>query len=442
MKTLFATLALLISQVVFAQQSIITPEKKGEIKAYIKHFEDNNQLVGTLSIFEDGKEVVNHTFGEKNTIQGTSERKYTIGSITKLFTGVLFAKLQEADRISLNEKLSKYFPKVPNANKIDIRQMLNHTSGLKDYASKGDSLHFWLQKPQTHQIILDEIINQGVVFEPGDSLRYSNSAYYLLGRILEQKHQKRFDQILADEITTPLGLKNTLAIADGGTYDNIASSYERLRGEWKEMEEFYFPNAYSAGAMVSTAYEMNTFLNALFTGKVIKKETLEAMFPKKDDWFGLGVMKVPFYNHFSYGHGGDTYGTHSVSSYNTENKLALTYIINGENYPTNDFAIGVLSIIYDKDYELPEFKTYTPEERFFELYAGTYGSVDLPITIKIYEEEGSLMAQGSGQASFALNPTEKHVFDYQPAKLEIEFQPFKNTFILKQGGQTFEMKKQ
>ncbi len=442
MKTLFVTLALLISQVAFTQQGIITPEKKEAIKAYVQHFEKNNQLMGTLSIFEDGKEVVNHTFGEKNISKGTSERKYTIGSITKLFTSVLFAKLQEADKISLDEKLSKYFPKVPNANKINIRQMLNHTSGLKNYVSKSDSLHFWLKAPQTKETIINEIISQGVAFEPGDSLSYSNSAYYLLGRILEQQYRKTFEQVLADEITTPLGLKNTLSIAEGGTYDNIANSYEKKRGEWKEMEEFYFPNAYSAGAMASTAYEMNTFLNALFTGKVIKRETLQAMLPKKNDWFGLGVMKAPFYDHIGYGHGGDTYGTHSMAAYNPENKLTLTYIVNGENYPTNDFGIGVLSIIYDKEYELPEFKTYKPEERFFELYAGTYGSDDLPITIKIYEEEGSLMAQGSGQPSFALNPIEKHVFDYQPAKLEIEFKPFENTFILKQGGQTFELKKQ
>ena len=79
---------------------------------------------------------------------------------------------------------------------------------------------------------------------------------------------------------------------------------------------------------------------------------------------------------------------------------------------------------------------------FFELYAGTYDATDLPIAIKIYEEEGSLMAQGSGQPAFELNPLEKHVFDYQPAKLEIEFKPYENTFVLKQGGQVFELKKQ
>ena len=106
------------------------------------------------------------------------------------------------------------------------------------------------------------------------------------------------------------------------------------------MEEFYFPNAYSAGYIATTASDMNKFLNALFNYKIIKKETLQSMLPKENDWFGLGIMKAPFYEYIGYGHGGDIYGTHSVAAYTLENKLAVTYIINGENYPTNDFAIG------------------------------------------------------------------------------------------------------
>ena len=392
---------------------------------------------------ENGKESFNQTFGEINKVtNASSKRKYTVGSITKLFTAVLFAKLVEAKQISLEEKLSNYFPNIPNANKIEIKHMLNHTSGLKNYVSKGDSLHFWLSEPQTKKEILNEIVAQGILFEPGESMKYSNSAYYLLGRILEKKHQKPYEKILTDEITIPFNLNNTIALAENSTYDNVAKSYEKKNGNWEEMKEFYFPNTFSAGYIASTAFDMNTFLNALFTGKIIKKETLQDMLPQGEDWFGLGVMKAPFYEHVGYGHGGDTYGTHSVASYLPEKNLAITYIVNGENYPTNEFAIGLLSIIYDKEYKLPEFTEYIPEKRFLKLYEGTYGADGFPITVKIYEEDGSLKAQGEGQPAFTLNPVEKHIFDFKKAGLEIEFKPFDNTLIFNQAGRTFELKKQ
>ena len=441
MKSITLFIAVFISQIAFSQQATITPEKKEKIKEYIKYFEDNNQLLGSVSIFDNGNEVINETFGtiNKSSNYTISNRKYTIGSITKLYTAVLFAKLLEEGKIGFDEKLKTYFPDIPNADKIELNHMLNHTSGLKDYVSKSDTLHFWLKESRTQKEIMDEIIGQGISFQPGDSLDYSNSAYYLLGRILEKKHNKPYEQILADEIAKPLHLKNLIALSDGKLHSNIAKSYEKKNGEWIELEEFYFPNAFSAGYIASTASDMNAFLNALFNYKIIKKETLESMLPKENDWFGMGMMKVPFYEHKGYGHGGDTYGTHSVATYTKENNLAVSYIINGENYPTNDFAIGLLSIIYDKENKLPDFKEYTADKKFFEAYSGTYFSDQLPIKIKIYTEDGELKAQGEGQPAFSLNPVEKHIFDFKKAGVELEFDPYKEIMILKQAGQEFEM---
>lgn len=444
MKTITLFIAILISQVTFSQQVTITPEKKEKIKAYIKHFEDNNQLMGTVSILDNGKEIINETFGaiNRNSNHSLSERKYTIGSITKLYTAVLFAKLLEQGKISFEEKLETYFPEIPNAENIDIKHMLNHTSGLKNYVSKSDSLHFWLKEPRTQKEIMDEIIAQGVSFQPGDSLSYSNSAYYLLGRILEKKHNKPYEKVLADEITKPLNITNIVALSENNSHTNVAKSYEKKNDKWIEMEEFHFPNAYSAGYIVTTASDMNKFLDALFNYKIIKKETLESMFPEENNWFGMGIMKAPFYEHKGYGHGGDTYGTHSVATYTLENKLAVTYIINGENYPTNDFAIGLLSIIYDKEYTLPSFKEFTPDKKFYSAYEGTYTSDKLPIKIKIFTKNGELKAEGEGQPAFTLNPVDKHIFDFKKAGIELEFDPYQEIMLLKQAGKEFEMKKE
>ncbi|MEH6659933.1 serine hydrolase domain-containing protein [Leeuwenhoekiella marinoflava] len=439
MKVYLNILVVLISFCTVAQTPVITASKQQEITDYLKHFEDNNALLGSLSIFEEGEEIMNHALG---SVSADSETKYQIGSISKLFTAVLLAQLKEENKIDFKESLKAYFPKIPGAEEIELVNLLNHTSGLQDFVVKQDSIYFWLKKPVKQEEILDEIVRQGPAFKPGDSVRYSNAGYYLLARILEQKYKKPYEEILAEKIAKPLGLKNTFSLSGKTTYENTAISYEKKDSIWVPVEEFYFPNVQGVGDIISTVYDLNSFMNALFSNTILKAETLEMMLPKDTDWFGMGVMKVPFYNYIAYGHGGDTYGTHSVTSYNPENQLGITYVINGEGYPTNNFAIGLLSIIYDKDYTLPELKTYIPNPSFYKTYAGTYTSSELPIAITIFQKEDTLMAQGEGQSAFELTPKSKHVFEYLKAGIHITFDPYAETFIFKQGGQEFQLKKE
>ena len=424
-------------------QTAITPEKQAEIERYVAHFEKHNELMGSISIVENGNTIINRDFGVKNTAKDLKpNRMYQIGSITKFFVGVLYAQLAEKKQIDLDGHLDAYYANMPNADQITIRQMLNHTSGLKDYVVKDDSVFYWLVEPQTPEIILAEIEKQGVAFPAGDSLSYSNSAYYLLARILEQKFDKPFKDIVASEIVNPLGLKHTFGIDAASKIANIAPSYEKENGEWVEIEDFYFPNASGAGDIVSTCSDMNTILTALFEEKFFKKETLTSIMPKENEWFGMGLMMVPFYEDVAYGHGGDTYGTHSVASYNPENKLAITYIVNGESYPTNDFAIGLLNIVYDHEYKFPSFEVYESENQDLSLYTGKYGAEALPFDIKIYEEEGALMAQGEGQPAFSLTPVDEHIFEFKKAGIKLAFAPEAKVMTLEQAGQSFELQRQ
>lgn len=137
MRTLILSIFLVISSISFAQEQLITKDKKQEIYNYINHFEHHNKLMGTVSVFENGQEVISKTFGKLNVKSPSTEnKKYAIGSITKLFTAVLMAKLKENNKIDFNEKLSAYFPSITNAKNITLKQMLNHTSGLKNYVVK------------------------------------------------------------------------------------------------------------------------------------------------------------------------------------------------------------------------------------------------------------------------------------------------------------------
>lgn len=444
MKQLIFPILFLTLNTLSYSQTVITPIKKDKIDKYITYMEDENQDIGSISIFENGKEVYTRDFGQKNLsekIENPLGLVYQIGSITKMFTTVLLAQLEEEGKISFDEPLSNYFPEMPNANNIKLRNMLNHRSGLGDYNVKNGRRNYWLCKPVSQSAILREIQKQGVLFQPDSSFAYSNSAYYLLALILEKKYNKSYNNIVKTQITEPLKLLHTRAIDSSYKSDNIEEPYRREKGRWSVMKDFYLPNLLGCGNMISTMKDLNIFLDALFSGELIKGETLNELLPKGNQHFGYGIMTIPFYEHIAYGHGGDTKGTHSVAAYNPENKLAISYSVNGENYPTNDFVIGIWSIIYDKAFSKPDFISYKADVTLFESYSGTYSAADFPLKIRVFEKGNKLMVKADEQPSLELTPSGKDKFRIEKAGITMEFSPNENTCIFQQDGQNFELKK-
>ena len=154
-------------------------------------------------------------------------------------------------------------------------------------------------------------------------------------------------------------------------------------------------------------------------------------------------MTIPFYENIFYGHGGDTYGTHSIVSFNEKDNIAISFSINGERFPHNDFAIGLLSIIYNKKYEYPNFKDAIElKSEDLDKYLGLYSSPDFPLKLTISKEGNILKAQGTGQPAFPLECYELNKFKFDQIKLKLEFKTDENRMILNQGGMKVEMKKE
>ncbi|MDP9957731.1 CubicO group peptidase (beta-lactamase class C family) [Epilithonimonas hungarica] len=410
-----------------------------KIDDFLNYMTENKQSVGGISIFRNGKEVYQKNFGQDqlSNVKWDSNTRYQVGSVSKLFTAIMLMQQVEKGKLNLSDKLSKYFPDAPNAYKITIETMLNHTSGLGDYV--GEHYQWLFKKPVGDKVILDTIKAQGVESQPGEKTRYSNSGYYLLSRILEKITKKPYNLLLKENITNKANLKNTFSVLDNPT--NVFRSYKNKDGKWLEIEDFDFHNCIGLGDIVSTPNDLNLFINALFNGKLVKKETLDRMMPtsKKPLDFGLGLMAVPFYTKVSFGHGGDTAGSHSITSYNPKDDYSVSMIINGEEYPHNALGLGILSIIYDMDYTYPKFgvdatkSVDTPEK--FQKYIGDYTSPDIPMDLKIFSQDGKLFAQGKGQTSFELEYVDKDEFKFVPAKIQINF--FPNQLQLLQNGKTY-----
>ncbi len=412
-----------------------------KIDDFLNYMTDNKQSVGSISIFRNGKEVYQKSFGQNqlSNVKWDSDTRYQVGSVSKLFTAIMLMQQVEKGKLNLNDKLSKYYPDAPNANKITIMTLMNHTSGLRDYA--GEHYQWLFKKPVGDKAILDTIKAQGVEFQPGEKTRYSNSGYYLLSRILEKITKKSYNVLLKENITSKANMRNTFSVLDNPT--NVFKSYENKDGKWVEIEDFDFHNCIGLGDIVSTPNDLNIFINALFSGKFVKKETLDKMLPKTGKPFGLGIMAVPFYSKISFGHGGDTAGSHTITSYNPKDDYSVSMIINGEEYPHNALGLGISSLIYNTDYAYPKFgananeSVETPDK--FQKYIGDYTSPDIPMDLEIFSQDGKLFAQGKGQTSFELEYVNNDEFKFAPAKIQLIFSL--NQLQLLQNGKTYKYTK-
>jgi D-alanyl-D-alanine carboxypeptidase len=408
-----------------------------KINDYINHIENNNRGIGSVSIFSNGQEVFNRSFGQGKfqNVKFDANTKYQVGSITKMITATLIFKLIEDNKLELEDKLSNFYPEIPNSTKITIKNLLEHSSGLGNYSLKNDSIE-WLTTRVAEKDIFDEIILQGNDFQPNEKVEYSNSGYYILTKIVEKKYKSNYATIVNDIIAKPLKLKNFSS--SKRNIKNIFKSYFYKNKLWTESIEFDFLNTVGVGDIVSTTKDLNTFITNLFQYNILKKETVEIMKPLYDkETFGRGLMWIPFYQHRFFGHGGDTFGTHSIVAFSEKDNISFSLCINGQRFSHNDFVIGLLNIIYDLENEYPVFKDgiiLKPEN--LDIYLGVYLSSDVLYKLVIVKEGNMLKVKGPGEA-FLLECYEIDKFSYDHNSIKLEFKTFENKMILNLNGSEF-----
>ena len=164
-----------------------------------------------MLVARDGKVLLSHGFGMadlSHDVPITPTTKFRIGSVTKQFTAAAILKLQEEGRLSVNDKLSKFFPDFPRGDEVTIHHLLTHTSGIKSFTSKPDFMAT-VTSPATSDQMIDSFKNDPFDFDPGEELSYNNSGYFLLGLIIEKVSGKSFNDYLRDTFFEPLGMHDT-----------------------------------------------------------------------------------------------------------------------------------------------------------------------------------------------------------------------------------------
>jgi len=430
-KAFLSLLTFILTLPAMAQQ----PEggKFEKIDSLLNYLYANNKFMGSVSIREKDKVVFAKAYGFAdltNKVPATPDTKYKVGSITKMFTSAIIFQLIEEKKLKLDTKLSEYFPKVKNADKITISDMLYHKSGIFNYTQ--DSIIVKdITKLHSRKDITDVIYSHGAAFDPGTKAEYSNSNYLLLGYIIQDITKKTYKENVASRIVKKAGLKDTYYYGKINPKKNEAFSYSMKDGQWVQREEWHESVAGGAGALQSTPTDLTKFIKALFDGKIIKPESLTEM-TKMDMGYGRGVFIFPFAERKFIGHNGGIEGFTSAVGYYSKDNLSFALVVNGEEMDFNAVVEGILSCFYKLPYRFPNFNTVEVDNSVLLSYEGKYSTPSLPFTIDVKAIDGELRIHADEQGTFYVKPLSTTTFSHDAAGVVMEFSA--TGFVLKQNG--------
>lgn len=419
-----------ISGMFFSQNTV-----KDKMSDYLDSLFVHHKVMGSFAMAEDNRptfiKVVGFADAEKNQ-KANVNTQYRIGSISKTFTAVLVMKAVEEKKITLDKKLSDFYPEIPNADKITIEHLLQHRTGIHNLTDEPEFLQYYTRY-HTGNDLVNIIKKYKSDFEPGSKYEYSNSNFILLGLILEKIYKKPYAELIKDKIARPLKLTLTGVGGKIDTSKNQAKSYQYSGGSYIVAPETDMSVPIGAGNIISTPRELLTFILGLEQGKLIKKENVDKMKNFIDD-YGYGLLKFPFEKYTGFGHNGAIDGFRSELVYFPELKIAVSFTVNQQDVDSDEIFSRMMSAATGKDFEIPNFKTINLPEDDLQKFIGNYASPGVPLKINIFIQDKKLMAQATGQSAFPLDATSATSFTCDMYGIEINFHPDKKQFDIIQSG--------
>ncbi len=233
-----------------------------------------------------GAKIFSKGFGLANVETATPVTPASVfraGSITKQFTAAAILQLAQEGKLSLDDTLAKHLPDFPNADRLVLRRMLSHTSGLGDRTESNPLVSLQASRTDwtTSQLYdLQKPAGQKLAYEPGTAWLYCNTAFVLLGMIVERLESQAYAKVVQRRFFAPLGLTQT-AVDDATTVaPNRASGYSSaLKSPSGFVNASFISMSITggAGSLRSTAEDLCAWHGALLGGKVLQPASLKAM---------------------------------------------------------------------------------------------------------------------------------------------------------------------
>jgi CubicO group peptidase (beta-lactamase class C family) len=388
-----------------------------------------------LLIAKKGEVFYEKGFGLANLELNVSmkpEMVFRIGSITKQFTAVAILQLVEKGKISLSDSIQKYLDNFHfKGATITIHHLLTHTSGIKGYEEIDARLPNAIRIDFATATVIDSLDKLPLDFAPGSRYSYSNSNYFMLGAIIEKVSGKTYPQYLKENIFDPIGLSSTFYESATTIIPNRVSGYAWQNDQYVNADYISMSLVFSAGALRSKAQDLYQWHKALYEGKLIKLQTLQAattplpLTNGQTSEYGYGWFIRNENGLLSIGHAGAIDGFRAIENYFPEQDIYITLLCNSDRDAYLSLFQKVSDIMLGRKSEsaVNEMKL---DDKILNSYVGTYKNEKYNVSIKVYRANGRIYGDlsngtGSYMMFMALSETEFLLPDVKRVKTTAKF---------------------
>lgn len=370
---------------------------------------------------------------------------FRIGSVTKQFTAAAVMRLVEAGKISLDAPVQTYVPDFPVKEwPVTVRHLLTHTSGIWSYTDDEKFMERDSSLELTPTELIATFAERPLEFEPGTKFHYSNSAYYLLGAVVEKASGKPYARYVQEDLFAPLGLSHSRYESNAEIIPGRAQGYTLKEGKLANDKAIGADVPGAAGSLLSTASDLVRWEIALSDGggKVVKPESYTQMTTSavladgKETGYGFGLGINKWEGHRRVSHGGGIFGFTSMLLTLPDDGITVAVLSNSDAMNPGKVADSVARLALGLAVFEPKDLAMSPAD--VARFSGEFAFDGIPLEIRFFERGGQFWAQATGQKEARLLYQGEGEFraSFDAAVKFVFVKDSADSFVLHQGGRT------
>lgn len=408
LKYVFALIMILVLTRSVSSQ-ITTADKLNKL---IGNYARQGRFNGSALVAIHGKILLDKGYGYKSFKDKTENNPNTIfqiASVTKQFTSAVILKLVELNELSLDDKLSKWYPNLPESDNIKIENLLTHTSGIHDWTN--NSVNF---SPASEPELVKFLEGVKTDFPAGTRWSYSNSNYSLLGYIIQKITGTTYENSVRKFIFVPLQMTKSGFDFKHLTSEDKATGYSTFAESPKIEAPLYDSTGpFAAGEIYSTVEDLYKWHQGLQENKVITSRSLEKAYTPYKNNYGFGWQIDSLFGKRVTSHSGSISGFTSNLARIEEDSAVVILLNNKEGSGLEMVTRKILAVLYDSAQPVQSPPDpHLPGTHSLKKYTGTYllSSMHGEVTGKVTIEKGRLYFREQGRHRMLLISDHENFF--------------------------------
>ena len=359
----------------------------------------------------------------------SADQVFRLGSITKQMAAAGVLKLAEDGKLSLDDPLTRFVPAYPQGDKVSVRMLLNHTSGIRSYTDLPGVMDGPIQKKVSTAQLIDTFKAEKPEFAPGEGWKYNNSGYVLVGAVIEAASGMPWHAYLKKVFFGPLGMQHTgygdesVAVIPGHV-----TGYTLAADQWAVARYLSMSQPHAAGALVSTVDDLLRWNRGLHEGKLLKSDSYRQMITPtgkaQDEDYGFGITHQQLRGQDVLQHGGGIFGFSTFLLYLPGDDVTAAVMYNADSgrpasIDTDTLARMLAARAIGKPY--PPKQAIALAAAVLEEYEGVY-RIDKQSARVLRVVDGKLTSQRTGGPSYVLIPIGKDDFLFEQGLSRMRFE--------------------